>query len=63
MPASHEQLIREILVARGYSDTATRQAFLDPQYDDYKHDPFLLPDMDKAVDRLVKAVLSQQYAA
>ncbi len=55
MPASHEQLIREILIARGYSDPVTRQAFLDPKYDDYKHDPFMLPDMDKAVDRLVQA--------
>ncbi|MEO5691059.1 MAG: DHH family phosphoesterase [Candidatus Saccharimonadales bacterium] len=52
---NHEHIIREILVARGYTDTATRQAFLDPKYDDYKHDPFLLPDMDKAVNRLVQA--------
>ncbi len=55
MSSSHEQLIREILIARGYVDPVTRQAFLDPQYDDYKHDPFMLPDMDKAVDRLVQA--------
>ena len=48
--SSHEHIIREILVSRGYDTTETRQAFLSPAYDDYKHDPFLLPDMDKAVE-------------
>lgn len=55
MSSSHEHIIREILVSRGYVDTILRQAFLDPAYDTYKHDPFLLPDMDKAVKRLIEA--------
>ncbi len=43
----------EILKARGLTGKA-KDAFLYPNYDD-KHDPFLLPDMTQAVDRLVTA--------
>lgn len=46
-------LFEEILRSRGLIGHV-RNAFLDPSYD-AKHDPFLLPDMDKAVDRLVAA--------
>lgn len=55
MASSHDSIIREILIARGYKNPEQRQAFLDPHYDHYRHDPFLLPDMDKAVQRLVRA--------
>ncbi|MNQ57416.1 Single-stranded-DNA-specific exonuclease RecJ [compost metagenome] len=51
------KLFDDILKARGLSDT-TRELFLSPSYE-AKHDPFLLPDMDKAVDRLVKARADQ----
>ncbi len=56
----HERIIREILVARGCDTTDKRQAFLDPRYDDYRHDPFLLPDMEQAVERLVAAHQAKQ---
>lgn len=46
-------LFEDILAARGLTGGA-RDAFLNPSYD-AKHDPFLLPDMDKAVERLVQA--------
>lgn len=49
------KLVDEILKSRGYSTKAAREAFLHPDYEAEKHDPFLLPDMDKAVKRLVKA--------
>jgi len=48
-------LVDEILKSRGYSTKAAREAFLLPDYEAEKHDPFLLPDMDKAVKRLMKA--------
>jgi single-stranded-DNA-specific exonuclease len=48
-------LIEEILKSRGYGTKAAREAFLSPDYMAEKHDPFLLPDMQKAVDRLVVA--------
>ena len=46
-------LFEEILKARGLTGKK-RDAFLNPSYD-AKHDPFLLPDMSQAVERLVKA--------
>lgn len=46
-------LIDRILDARGIG-VEDRQAFLSPDYLSL-HDPFLLPDMDKAVNRLVRA--------
>lgn len=51
-------LFDEILVARGL-DAAVQDDFM---YPDYRkaHDPFLLPDMDKAVERLVLARQKQE---
>lgn len=46
-------LFEQLLKARGL-DGEARDLFLSPQYD-AKHDPFLLPDMQAAVDRLVLA--------
>ncbi len=46
-------IFNEILTSRGL-DGHMREVFLNPNYD-AKHDPFLLPDMDKAVERLVQA--------
>ena len=49
------QLLEAILTARGLLDPAARDAFLNPSYEAMRHDPFLLPDMEKAVERLVAA--------
>ena len=48
-------LFEKILVARGLTTRAAREAFLQPDYTAVKHDPFLLPDMKKAVARLKRA--------
>ena len=48
-------LFEQILTARGLTTRAARQAFLQPDYMAVKHDPFLLPDMEKAVARLKHA--------
>ena len=48
-------LFEQILTARGLVTRAARQAFLQPDYMAVKHDPFLLPDMKKAVARLKQA--------
>jgi single-stranded-DNA-specific exonuclease len=52
-------LFDAILVSRGLKGEA-RELFLSPDYD-AKHDPFLLPDMDKAVNRLVVARDEQEH--
>ena len=48
-------LFERILTARGLTTRAARRAFLQPDYAAVKHDPFLLPDMEKAVVRLKQA--------
>ena len=48
-------LFERILTARGLTTRAAREAFLRPDYTAVKHDPFLLPDMNKAVARLKQA--------
>lgn len=52
-------LFEQLLAARGLSG-AGKEAFLDPAYDQ-KHDPFLLPDMAPAVERLVAAHKHQEH--
>ena len=49
----------KILAARGLHGEALA-AFLAPSYDE-GHDPFLLPDMDKAVERLVEARAKDEH--
>lgn len=51
-------IVKQILAARGIPAHAV-ESFLNPNYDS-KHDPFLLPDMDKAVQRLVQAHEAQE---
>lgn len=51
-------IFEEILASRGLTGRA-RDAFLNPSYD-AKHNPFLLPDMEKAIDRLVAAHAAQE---
>ena len=48
-------LFEKILVARGLTTRVAREAFLRPDYAAVNHDPFLLPDMEKAVARLKQA--------
>lgn len=52
------KLFEEILKARGLTGQC-RLDFLNPKYES-KHDPFLLPDMQAAVDRLVEARSRQE---
>lgn len=49
-----EELFEKILTRRGLTTQVERDAFLNPSYD-AKHDPFLLPDMAAAVERIVAA--------
>ncbi|MBN1899902.1 single-stranded-DNA-specific exonuclease RecJ [Candidatus Sumerlaeota bacterium] len=48
-------LLAGVLVNRGYDSAAKIRSFLHPRLSSIK-DPFLLKDMDKAMERLVKAV-------
>lgn len=52
-------LLNELLASRGFTGPE-RDAFLQPDYDN-KHDPYLLPDMKKAVQRLAAARENQEH--
>ena len=47
-------LLATLLANRGISTAEEARLFLDPQPEDF-HDPFLLPDMDVAANRIAKA--------
>jgi single-stranded-DNA-specific exonuclease len=49
-----------LLVQRGISTFDEAKAFFRPSLSDL-HDPFLMKDMDKAVDRLVKAIEEEEF--
>lgn len=53
-------LLELILAGRGLTSKQARQDFLKPDYAKSKHDPFLLPDMAAAVERLVQARQKQE---
>ena len=52
-------LISSILASRGIIEKEAVREFLNPTRDDF-HDPFLMPDMEKAVDRILKAIQTQE---
>lgn len=49
----------QLLWRRGYRDGASAEYFLNPRLQDM-HDPFLLRDMDIAVERILRAVAAQE---
>ncbi len=57
---SSTALVEAVLSARGLTDKEKRQTFLKPDYLATCHDPYLLPDMEKAVKRLVEAYEKKQ---
>ena len=52
-------LLAVALVNRGIVDDEDLKIFLNPTRKDF-HDPFLMPDMDKAVDRIIKAIENKE---
>jgi single-stranded-DNA-specific exonuclease len=48
-------ILARILVSRGMTSVDEAESFLHPRLDDLS-DPFLLPDMEKGVDRVIKAI-------
>jgi single-stranded-DNA-specific exonuclease len=52
-------VLARILVSRGITNVDEAESFLHPRLDDLS-DPFLLPDMEKGVDRVIKAIVEQQ---
>lgn len=52
-------LISSILASRGIVEKEEIRKFLTPTRNDF-HDPFLMPDMERAVNRILKAIQTQE---
>ena len=52
-------LLSQILVNRGIETEEEIRVFLNPTRADF-HDPFLMPDMDKAVERILQAIQQKE---
>lgn len=51
----HENLLDDLLLARGIEGEESVKNFLSPDFERDSHDPFLFPDMEKAVERILAA--------
>ena len=54
--APYSPLVRKLLYARGILTKKSAEQFLSPNYEEDLHDPFLLPDMEKSVVRILAAI-------
>lgn len=60
---SHPELsptVAALLYHRGLTEQAQMDEFLDPDYSQNVHDPFLFKDMQKAVDRILLAIANNE---
>ncbi|HEX8994207.1 MAG TPA: single-stranded-DNA-specific exonuclease RecJ [Candidatus Paceibacterota bacterium] len=57
----HDDLARHLLALRGVEDDESVARFLAPDFERDSHDPFLLPDMGKAVDRIIDAIKKGEH--
>ena len=58
----HENPLEHLLLSRGVQPDGNEN-FLNPDYVADSHDPFLLPDMEKAVDRILAAKKNNERVA
>ena len=58
--ASYSQLTQRLLVNRGITSRDGAYNFLFPSYEDHSHDPFLLKDMERAIDRIHSAIQNSE---
>ena len=54
----NEDLLTRLFKVRGIDDNI--DSFLDPKLNDYRLDPFLLNQMDVAVERIIKAIHNKE---
>lgn len=57
---NYSSLVQILLHERGINTREGAEKFFAPDYERDIHDPFLLPDMDKAVERIFEAINKQE---
>ena len=53
------ELLTKILINRGITEDKEIDTFLNPTRNDF-YNPYLMPDMEKAVERIIKAINNQE---
>lgn len=56
----HDNLLEHLMLARGVGEEGFAD-FLEPDYQGSSHNPYLLPDMEKAVERILLAVKNNEH--
>jgi len=59
-PTGFSDLVANILGSRGVRNDTEAQAFISPDYENHTHDPFLMKDMEKVVERVYRAIRSDE---
>lgn len=60
---AYSPLLRQLLSARGLTTKELAEAFTAPDYEKHTHDPFLMKDMEKAVERILRAIQNNERVA
>ncbi len=53
-------IVQHLLVHRGIHSSDDAEMFLNPSFEDHTHDPYLLHDMEKAVERILAAISKEE---
>lgn len=61
--AKYSPFLAHLLHTRGLTTATEADEFLNPSYETHLHDPYLLPDMEKAVLRILSAVAKKERIA
>lgn len=56
----YPELLRTLLFYRNIDTPEKAESFLNPNYETGVHDPFLMKDMDKAVERILRAIENKE---
>ncbi|MEX0652128.1 MAG: single-stranded-DNA-specific exonuclease RecJ [Candidatus Paceibacterota bacterium] len=56
----YSELLQELLLNRGITTPEAAEVYLNPDYDAHLHDPFLMKNMGKVVDRLLEAIKNEE---
>jgi single-stranded-DNA-specific exonuclease len=55
-----QPLLSTLLYTRGINSEEAARRFLNPSYETDLHDPYLMKDMDKAIERICRAISNQE---
>jgi len=59
--SAYDSLTKQLLFQRGILDEAKAEAFMSPDYETHLHDPFLLTDMERGVERMLTAIKNNEH--